>query len=754
MHAYVFGGMSSKKRELNDLWSFDISARKWSQIHSSTSSPPPRYGHSMVSLGSKIYLFGGVKQRRPAHFFNDLWCFDTATQEWTCLSPDRTASSKPLPRYGQSMEYIPLLEALFIFGGTASESRRLADAWIFSLSSMTFSQYTFSPNFPTPTPLAHAGCAAIANDAIIILGGQRSGGSCNNAFIFLFESKSPVIKAESIDGEWNDSSLFSAPSPRFLFSLTVTSYESIGFLCAFGGTPDGTSALDEIWMIELNPFCEQLGLDGGFQDEEDDNALDVSGEVSYDLSDGPKSSPSYRHSDPLADVLAGYFRSHCSIGDVATVLATEIDRKVDYKLSKLNDDSQTENQLSVINEVLESITGDVTTVKKSMDLIRARLSNNQEALAARMTAEKTLTGKIDSIEEKNSEVHSELYVVLNQIQRSMKLMEDRVNSADGDIERKLSQVGSSQSKEVTSLSRKVAESERSLRESLNTITELLEKAIQEGDEAAKEEIQEVFKKVVEVEKSVGAKVMEVEKAVGEKVVEVERAVGERIEGVVAKVNMDVEEVKKETGGFKRQLDTQSDTINQRLADFDEQASLREEQLNDLFSTKFSAFQKEMEASVESRFEAIKSDFSTQIESISSKFSSQSSDVAHQITELQSTIETCSADVTNLKTEIHRIKDSINLMSSDDVLTEGSKLSTSNLMDRIKTIRNEAFEARKLLEGRIETVEAQMGSVQADIAHQLSGVGKLDSELRESMEELEDSLSKVRISIAALGGDLD
>ena len=43
--------------------------------------PYQRYGHTVVSYGTKIYLFGG---RNDNHSCNRLYCFDTERHQWSC----------------------------------------------------------------------------------------------------------------------------------------------------------------------------------------------------------------------------------------------------------------------------------------------------------------------------------------------------------------------------------------------------------------------------------------------------------------------------------------------------------------------------------------------------------------------------------------------------------------------------------------------------------------------------------------------
>lgn len=60
-----------------------------------TAPPPCRGLHSLTTLGSQLYLFGGAPQRGP--MLGDLWVLDTAQQplQWQQLAP---AGPAPPPR--------------------------------------------------------------------------------------------------------------------------------------------------------------------------------------------------------------------------------------------------------------------------------------------------------------------------------------------------------------------------------------------------------------------------------------------------------------------------------------------------------------------------------------------------------------------------------------------------------------------------------------------------------------------------------
>ncbi len=53
-----FGGVE-QPHYYNDTWSFDISTRKWTELHCTGSIPSPRAHSAAVLVGDVMYIFGG-----------------------------------------------------------------------------------------------------------------------------------------------------------------------------------------------------------------------------------------------------------------------------------------------------------------------------------------------------------------------------------------------------------------------------------------------------------------------------------------------------------------------------------------------------------------------------------------------------------------------------------------------------------------------------------------------------------------------
>ena len=72
---YVFGGQDDDNNKLEDLWEFDANSG-WRQIQIEEGAfvPTPRSGHSAVTYGNKMYIFGGIFELTKE--LNDMLVFD------------------------------------------------------------------------------------------------------------------------------------------------------------------------------------------------------------------------------------------------------------------------------------------------------------------------------------------------------------------------------------------------------------------------------------------------------------------------------------------------------------------------------------------------------------------------------------------------------------------------------------------------------------------------------------------------------
>lgn len=74
----VFGG-SAPGKCFNDVFSYDMKRREWSEHECAGVSPTPRSGHSVCVVGQSMYVFGGNTTKDS---FNDLWEYHMDTRIW------------------------------------------------------------------------------------------------------------------------------------------------------------------------------------------------------------------------------------------------------------------------------------------------------------------------------------------------------------------------------------------------------------------------------------------------------------------------------------------------------------------------------------------------------------------------------------------------------------------------------------------------------------------------------------------------
>ena len=130
---YLFGGTDGTTAH-NDVWKATISTSPsvsvtWTQVTPSGTPPTARYGSAIsTDGGTNIYIFGGTN---GSTISSDVWKFTTSTSSWSQL----TSTSNPAPpaRFYGSMVYDPLIagsSTFVLFGGTGSNDTYFNDTWL------------------------------------------------------------------------------------------------------------------------------------------------------------------------------------------------------------------------------------------------------------------------------------------------------------------------------------------------------------------------------------------------------------------------------------------------------------------------------------------------------------------------------------------------------------------------------------------------------------------------------------------------
>ncbi|KKA30140.1 hypothetical protein TD95_002804 [Thielaviopsis punctulata] len=171
---YIFGGQV-EGFFMNDLCAFDLNqlqnpANKWEVLLSSTdvtntpsSLPSPRTNHTVVAFNDKLFLFGGTN---GYEWFNDVWCYDPTPNRWTQLD---CIGYIPVPREGHAAALVD--DVMYIFGGRTDDGNDLGDLSAFRITTRRW--YTFQNMGPSPSPRSGHSMTAVGK-SIVVVGGEPS----------------------------------------------------------------------------------------------------------------------------------------------------------------------------------------------------------------------------------------------------------------------------------------------------------------------------------------------------------------------------------------------------------------------------------------------------------------------------------------------------------------------------------------------------------------------------------------------------
>ncbi|KAK9475186.1 uncharacterized protein V1510DRAFT_405747 [Dipodascopsis tothii] len=172
----IFGGDTRTKDSPtmdNNIYFLSTSSLKWSRINVLGQRPSGRFGHSMNTIGSRVYVFGGEVD---GYFFNDVLCFDmkaiqTGNPRWHIIPTSDDVA--PPPRKNHSM--VTFQEKLYLgsFGGTDGK-KLYNDTWVFDPLVATWTKLDTCGLKPQPVE-KHS--AAQAGGVMYVFGGNLADGT-------------------------------------------------------------------------------------------------------------------------------------------------------------------------------------------------------------------------------------------------------------------------------------------------------------------------------------------------------------------------------------------------------------------------------------------------------------------------------------------------------------------------------------------------------------------------------------------------
>merc|ERR1712098_200719 len=141
--------------------------------------PMPRHAMTcqMMQIGDQyqMVMFGGRHQwtekgEPKVRYFNDLWTFDVNDKEWTQIKSDGT-STGPWPIAVAHASSVVHDGTHFVLSGEHTENEVVSDNWMFDLS---IDRWTKLPDFPKGRERCEHVAVEIAGQGMIVFGGQKN----------------------------------------------------------------------------------------------------------------------------------------------------------------------------------------------------------------------------------------------------------------------------------------------------------------------------------------------------------------------------------------------------------------------------------------------------------------------------------------------------------------------------------------------------------------------------------------------------
>ncbi|MEW6556917.1 MAG: kelch repeat-containing protein [Elusimicrobiota bacterium] len=168
----LFAGLSSSGIPLNDTWIYNPQTNQWTQKIPST-TPSARYGHILVSDGTKAFLFGGYD---GADYFDDTWEYDFDTDNWTKI----TTVSSPTARAWSCADCDLINNKIILFGGRKYDTALSSETWIYHIIGSSWTKGSYSPIARTGS----AGCYDAETKKFLIFGGETATGYLSDTWVY------------------------------------------------------------------------------------------------------------------------------------------------------------------------------------------------------------------------------------------------------------------------------------------------------------------------------------------------------------------------------------------------------------------------------------------------------------------------------------------------------------------------------------------------------------------------------------------
>nr|KAG5694897.1 hypothetical protein BaRGS_029514 [Batillaria attramentaria] len=220
---------------LADMYRLDTTRATWSKVTMTGDVPEARSYHTMTSIGSKLYVFGGcVTSGR----LSDLHSFDTDTGVWRKLP----TSDVILGRGGAGFTAVG--NKLYVIGGFAG--KEMGDMHEFDTETLQWRQMEVTPSLP---PRSVFGVVSLGS-RIFVIGGEVDPSDLGHAGAGQFSDEVYVLDTKDEAAGWRkvETTGEKKLSPRGWFSAAP--FGSDGVL-VFGGNALDNSRLDDAYLLKV-----------------------------------------------------------------------------------------------------------------------------------------------------------------------------------------------------------------------------------------------------------------------------------------------------------------------------------------------------------------------------------------------------------------------------------------------------------------------------------------------------------------------
>ncbi|KAL3678169.1 hypothetical protein R1sor_021125 [Riccia sorocarpa] len=242
----VIGGRRDPSCILNTVTALDLKSFEWKSPDINGDEFSPRHRHAAVTVGSKIYIFGGLRDNEA---LSDFYCLDTVSWTWTSTV---CGGDTPSARHSHSLAAVG--NKLFLFGGREG-NRVYGDLYVLDLESLRWSQVKAGGKPPSPR-FSHT-MTVVGDYHVAVIGGCPI---TKDKDLILLDTSSLTWVRLQVD--WAGESLLVRHTSVFLGDRLVT--VGGGAACFAFGTYFSPPLKLELKPFLQNQSCTDLKQRGGY----------------------------------------------------------------------------------------------------------------------------------------------------------------------------------------------------------------------------------------------------------------------------------------------------------------------------------------------------------------------------------------------------------------------------------------------------------------------------------------------------------